>query len=96
MSAVGPFPAFFGCLQTPVFAFCNTGNQKEKRRTVMTELSILELETEQAELLPERETLFLNGVGGFGNHVTVHQTAVAFAGHGFVNTATAVNVSVIA
>ena len=62
----------------------------------MSELSIVELETEQAELLPERETLFFNGVSGFGNHVSVHQTAVAFAGHGFFNSATATNVSIIA
>jgi hypothetical protein len=61
----------------------------------MTELSILELETEHAELLPERETLFANGVVGFGNHVYVHQTAFAFAGFGGHNTAIASNVSVI-
>lgn len=61
----------------------------------MSELSILELETEHAELLPERETLILNGVVGGFNFVVVHQTAVAVAGAGFVNTAVAGNLSVI-
>ncbi len=61
----------------------------------MSELSILELETEHAELLPERETMILNGVVGFGNVVIVHQTAVAAAGFGAFNTAVASNVSVI-
>ena len=61
----------------------------------MSELSILELENESAELLPERETLFLNGVVGFGNHVTVHQTAFAAAGFGFINSAHATNISAI-
>jgi hypothetical protein len=61
----------------------------------MSELSILELETEHAELLPERETLFLNGVVGGFNHVTVHQTAVAVAGAGVFNSAHATNVSII-
>jgi hypothetical protein len=62
----------------------------------MSELSIVEMETETIELLPERETLFLNGVSGFGNRVSVHQTAVAVAGHGFFNQANASNVSIIA
>jgi hypothetical protein len=62
----------------------------------MSELSILELETEQAELLPARETLILNGVSGAFNHVHVHQTAVAFAGGGVFNTASAGNLSIIA
>ena len=61
----------------------------------MSELSIVELETEQADLLPERETLFLNGVSGAFNHVSVHQTAVAFAGGGAFNQANAGNLSVI-
>lgn len=50
----------------------------------MSELSILELETEHAELLPEREALSLvHGfhVGG-GNFVSVHQTAISAAGNG--------------
>ena len=41
----------------------------------MSELSILELDAEQADLLPERETLFLN----FGTHVSIHQSATAVA-----------------
>ena len=45
----------------------------------MSELSILELETEHAELLPERETLFIIGLGGHNHHVTVNQTALAIA-----------------
>ena len=61
----------------------------------MSELSVLELESEHAELLPERETLFLNGVVGFHNHVTVHQTAFAAAFDGHHNTAIASNVSII-
>jgi 1,4-dihydroxy-2-naphthoyl-CoA synthase len=50
----------------------------------MSELSILELETEHAELLPEREALSLvHGfhVGG-GNSVHVTQVAIANAGNG--------------
>ena len=59
----------------------------------MSELSILELETEHAELLPERETLSIHGNH---NHVTsVQQTAIAFAGFGHNNTAIASNISVI-
>jgi hypothetical protein len=57
----------------------------------MSELSILELETEHAELLPERETLFLFGNGNFSHNTNIshnvssHQTAVAIAhgGSGF-------------
>ena len=60
----------------------------------MSELSILELETEHAELLPERETLFLIGLGSH-NHVSVNQTALAIAAYGHHNTAVAVNVAVI-
>ena len=59
----------------------------------MSELSILELETEHAELLPEREALsVLHGghVGG-GNRVDVHQTAIAVAGKGDEPQATASN-----
>lgn len=58
----------------------------------MSELSILELETEHAELLPERETLFI--VGGH-IHVHVDQIAVALASHGHENIAVAVNLAVI-
>jgi hypothetical protein len=61
----------------------------------MSELSILELETEQAELLPERETLILNGVVGAFNFVVVSQHAHATAAFGAFNTAVASNVSVI-
>ncbi len=59
----------------------------------MSELSILELETEHAELLPERETLFI--IGGHNHHVTVNQTALALAAYGHDNTAVAVNVALI-
>jgi hypothetical protein len=58
----------------------------------MSELSVLELETEHAELLPERETLFI--IGGHV-HVSVHQIALAFASHGHDNTAVAVNVAIV-
>jgi hypothetical protein len=61
----------------------------------MTELSVLELETEHAELLPQRETLIFNGIIGAHNHVSVDQHAFAAAGFGFHNTAIASNVSVI-
>lgn len=56
----------------------------------MSELSILELETEHAEVLPEREALSVHGgyVGGH-NHVSVHQTAIAFAAGDTTNTAAA-------
>ena len=68
----------------------------------MSELSILELETEHAELLPEREALSL--VKGFhvggGNHVSVTQVAIATAGNGGGGQtdplATATNTAVIA
>jgi hypothetical protein len=59
----------------------------------MSELSILELETEHAELLPERETLFR--IINIGNHVNVHQIALAVAAYGRNNTAVAVNVAII-
>jgi hypothetical protein len=64
----------------------------------MSELSILELETEHAELLPEREALSLvHGlhVGG-GNHVTSVQVAIATAGKGDDPMATGTNTAVIA
>ncbi|MGH3256287.1 MAG: hypothetical protein ACRDOU_12995 [Streptosporangiaceae bacterium] len=50
----------------------------------MSELSIHELETEHADLLPEREALSLvhgGFVGGF-NHVSVTQVAIASAHDG--------------
>jgi len=57
----------------------------------MTELSILELETEHAELLPERETLSRGGISV--HDVTfVTQIAYATASHGRDNMAIAVNV----
>jgi hypothetical protein len=58
----------------------------------MSELSIVELESEHAELLPERETLFLNT---FINFVHVDQHAFALAQFGFKNVAVAGNVVVI-
>lgn len=64
----------------------------------MSELSILELETEHAELLPEREAL--NGFHGFinggGNHVSVTQTSVSISAHGTVNDSTATSTAIIA
>ena len=70
----------------------------------MSELSILELETEHAEVLPEREALSIvhGGFVGGHNHVSVHQTAIAFAAGDTTNTneaaaptATASNFAVI-
>jgi hypothetical protein len=68
----------------------------------MSELSILELETEHAELLPEREALSLvhGGFVGGGNHVSVTQVAVASA-HDGTNAndapiAVAANVAIVA
>ena len=58
----------------------------------MSELSIVELESEQAELLPERETLFLNT---FIGHVHIDQHAFSLAQFGFKNVAIATNVVVI-
>ena len=55
----------------------------------MSELSLIELESEHAELLPERETLFLN------TYINVHQHAFAAAGFGHTNVAVASNVVVI-
>jgi hypothetical protein len=59
----------------------------------MSELSILELETEHAELLPERETLSRRG-GGISLHdVTfVTQIAYATASRGRHNLAIAANI----
>jgi hypothetical protein len=68
----------------------------------MSELSILELETEHAEVLPEREALSLvhGGYVGGHNHVSVHQTAVAIANSdtntNMAPTATATNVAIVA
>jgi hypothetical protein len=55
----------------------------------MSELSLVELESEHAELLPERETLFLN------TYINVHQHAFAVAGFGHTNVAVASNVVII-
>jgi hypothetical protein len=44
----------------------------------MSELSILELETEHVELLPEREALGIFANFG-GNYVSQHATSVAIA-----------------
>jgi hypothetical protein len=57
----------------------------------MSELSIVELESEHVELLPERETLFLNTFIG----VQVNQHAFAVAAMGHTNVAVAANVVVI-
>ena len=64
----------------------------------MSELSILELETEHAELLPEREALSLvhGGYVGGHNHVTVVQVAVATAGKGDDPMATSTNTAIVA
>ena len=59
----------------------------------MSELSILELETEHAEVLPEREALSIH-VGG-GNRVSVSQVSVAIASHGTDPLATATNTAII-
>ena len=70
----------------------------------MSELSILELETEHAEVLPEREALSIvhGGYVGGHNHVSVHQTAIAIAHGDTTNTAaaaaptaTATNVAIV-
>ena len=68
----------------------------------MSELSILELETEHAEVLPEREALSMvhGGYVGGHNHVSVTQVAIASA-HDNTNTneapvAIAGNVAVVA
>jgi hypothetical protein len=67
----------------------------------MSELSILELETEHAELLPERETLSVHQGGAFNfNLISVHQNAAAASGAVFGGafnsyTAVASNVAVI-
>ena len=69
----------------------------------MSELSILELETEHADLLPEREALSLvhGGYVGGHNHVHVTQVAIASADGGGGATVTdplvtATNVAVVA
>jgi hypothetical protein len=59
----------------------------------MSELSILELDAEQADLLPERETLFLNF-----QHVSIdqHATAVAINGGSLLGArAVATNVAIV-
>jgi hypothetical protein len=64
----------------------------------MSELSILELETEHAELLPERETLNgLHGqiVGGY-NHLHVTQIGIALAKNGYQPSAVVTNTAYIA
>ncbi len=58
----------------------------------MSELSIVELESEHAELLPERETMFLNT---FISFIHVDQHAFALAQFGLRNVAVASNVVVI-
>jgi hypothetical protein len=55
----------------------------------MSELSLVELESEHVELLPERETLFLN------TYITVNNFAFAAAGFGHTNVAVASNVTII-
>jgi hypothetical protein len=60
----------------------------------MSELSIHELETEHAEVLPEREALSFLHIGG-GNHVTSVQVAVASASRGDDPMATATNTALI-
>jgi hypothetical protein len=67
----------------------------------MSELSIHELESEHAELLPEREALngFGGKINGGGNHVDVTQVAVAKSIDSSTNVspnATATNTAVIA
>lgn len=64
----------------------------------MSELSILELETEHAELLPEREALSLvhGGYVGGHNHVTVVQVAFSTAGKGADPMATSTNTAIVA
>jgi hypothetical protein len=57
----------------------------------MSELSIDELEAEHAELLPERETMFLNTYIG----LQVNQHAFAVAAFGRTNVAIASNVIVL-
>jgi hypothetical protein len=59
----------------------------------MSELSILELETEHAELLPEREALG-NFAFQFGA-INVSQQAQATAAFGFINHASATNVIIL-
>jgi hypothetical protein len=50
----------------------------------MSELSLVELESEHAELLPERETLFLNTYNNY--FVNQHSFAVAaFGGKAYAN-----------
>lgn len=61
----------------------------------MSELSTLELDVEQADLLPERETLSVFGlINGGHNHVSVTQVAVASA-HGLFALAAANNVAIV-
>jgi hypothetical protein len=62
---------------------------RRKKENHMSELSIDELESEHAELLPERETMFLN------TYISVHQNAFAVAGFGRTNVAIASNAIVV-
>jgi hypothetical protein len=55
----------------------------------MSELSIAEMESEHAEVLPERETMFLN------TYIGVQNNAYAFAGFGHTNVAIAANVFIL-
>jgi len=59
----------------------------------MSELSILELETEHVELLPEREAL--GAIAWQLGLVNINQNAAAAAAFGFVNVAKATNVAVV-
>jgi len=65
----------------------------------MSELSILELETEHVELLPEREALGIFVFLGGGNHVHQSATAVAVAigsrNGGNLAAASATNVAIV-
>jgi hypothetical protein len=55
----------------------------------MSELSIDELESEHAELLPERETMFFN------TYIGVQNNAYAFAAFGHTNVAVATNIVIL-
>jgi hypothetical protein len=64
----------------------------------MSELSILELETESAELLPARETLGIHNSFNFGgNHVNSVQVAVTHVSHSHAQTinADATNILIV-
>jgi len=59
----------------------------------MSELSILELETEHVELLPEREAL--GAIAWQIGLVNINQNAAAVAAFGGINVAKATNVAVV-